>query len=306
MTRKFHASEGAAGPLVITYLPTMTRRAVIASALASLAAACSPLAALNALGPRDRNAGRIARDLPYGDDPRQRFDLYAPRPRAEPLATLVFFYGGGWESGSRAHYGWAAQALAAQGFLVALPDYRVVPQVHFPAFVEDAAAATAEVARIARDHGGDPGRLGVLGHSAGAHLALMITLDRRYMAAVERPDLIRAAAGLAGPYEFLPYDVPASINAFGRAPDPTLTQPVTFARADAPPIWLGHGTADEVVHPEDTEILRDRLTALGAPVEAKLYPGLNHPDLITPFSPMFRNKASVLGDVTEFFRRTLR
>ena len=63
-------------------------------------------------------------------------------------------------------------------------------------------------------------RLGVLGHSAGAHLALMIALDRRYMAAVGQPDLIKAAAGLAGPYDFLPFDVAASKNAFGRAPDP--------------------------------------------------------------------------------------
>jgi acetyl esterase/lipase len=305
MTRKFHASEGAAGPLVVPYLPTMTRRAVIASALASLAAACSPLAALNALGPRDRNARRVARDLPYGDDPRQRFDLYAPTNGNDALATLVFLYGGGWDSGSRAEYGWAAQALAAQGFLVALPDYRVVPQVRFPAFIEDAAAATVRVAQVARDHGGDPDRLGVLGHSAGAHLAMMITLDRRYMAAVDRPDLIRAAAGLAGPYEFLPFNVPASINAFGRAPDPTLTQPVTFARADAPPIWLGHGTADVVVHAEDTEILRDRLRALGAPVEAKLYADLDHADLIATFSPLFRKKAPVLDDVAGFFRRTL-
>jgi acetyl esterase/lipase len=305
MTWKFHGAGCAAGPFVVPYLPAMTRRAVLASALASLTAACSPLAALNALGPRDRGAGRIARDVPYGDHPRQKMDLYAPSERSAPLATLVLFYGGGWDSGTRAHYGWAAQALAARGFLVALPDYRIVPEVRHPAFIEDAATATSHVARIASDHAGDPNRLGVLGHSAGAHLAMMITLDRRYMAAVDRPDLIRAAAGLAGPYEFLPFNVPASINAFGRAPDPTLTQPVTFARADAPPIWLGHGTNDVVVHAEDTEILRDRLKALGAPVEAKLYDGLDHADLIATFSPLFRRKAPVLGDVSDFFRRRL-
>lgn len=305
MTWKFHGSRGAAGPLVAPYLPAMTRRTMLASAFGFLAAACSPLAALNALGPRDRNAGRVARDLPYGEDPRQRFDLYAPRDAAGPLPTVVLFYGGGWDSGSRDHYGWAAQALAAQGFLVALPDYRIVPQVHFPAFIEDAAAATVAVAMAAGDHGGDPDRLGVLGHSAGAHLAMMITLDRRYMAAVDRPHLIRAAAGLAGPYEFLPFDVAASRNAFGRAPDPTLTQPVTFVRADAPPIWLGHGTADVVVHAEDTEILRDRLAALGAPVEAKLYPDLNHADLVATFSPLFRKKAPVLADVSRFLHSKL-
>lgn len=273
-------------------------------ALAGLTAGCSPLGALNALGPRDRGAGRVARGLVYGPDERQGFDLYAPDEGAD-LPVVVFFYGGGWDSGSRDLYGWAAQALAARGFLVALPDYRLSPDVHFPAFIEDAALATAAVADVAAEHRGDPAQLAVSGHSAGAHLAMMITLDQRYMAAVGRPDLIKAAAGLAGPYDFLPFDVAASRNAFGRAPDPTLTQPVTFARPDAPPVWLAHGTEDETVHAEDSEILNARLTELGAPSELHLYPGLNHADLIATFSPLFRRKAPVLDDMSAFLRRTL-
>ena len=136
-------------------------------------------------------------------------------------------------------------------------------------------------------------------------MAMMIALDRRYMAATGRPDLIGAAAGLAGPYEFLPFDVASSINAFGQAPDPLQTQPVTFARADAPPLWLGHGTDDRVVHDEDTIILNDRMRAVGGRSEAKLYPGLNHADLIATFSPLFRKKAPVLDDVSAFFHREL-
>ena len=284
----------------------MTRRGLFGPALGALAAACSPVGLLNKFGPRDAGVTRVAQGLPYGDDPRQRFDLHAPsNTGARSLPTLVFFYGGGWDSGARTDYGWAAQALAARGFVVAVPDYRLVPDVLFPAFIEDAAAATAAVAAAVGGHGGDAGRLGVVGHSAGAHLAMMITLDRRYMAAVDRPDLIRAAAGLAGPYDFLPFDVPASVNAFGRTPDPTLTQPVTFARADAPPLWLGHGTADTVVHDNDTVILNDRMKALGGRSEAHLYAGLNHAEMIATFSPLFRKKAPVLDDVTRFFSREL-
>lgn len=284
----------------------MTRRGLLAPALGALAAACSPLGLLNAVGPRDRGAARVARDVPYGTDARQAMDVYAPDLRpGETAPVLVFFYGGGWDSGSKALYGWAAQALAAKGFVVAMPDYRIVPDALFPVFIEDAAAATARAAAIASSHGGDPRRLGVMGHSAGAHLAMMITLDRRYMAAVGQPALIGAAAGLAGPYEFLPFDVAASINAFGRAPDPLMTQPVTFVRADAPPLWLGHGTDDVVVHAEDTAILHERMQAVGGRSEAKLYPGLNHADLIATFSPLFRKKAPVLADVTAFFHRAL-
>lgn len=286
----------------------MTRRGLFAPAFAALmgglAAACSPLSLFNTLGPRDRGAAKVASGLRYGDDPRQTMDVYGPAGAAD-LPVLVFFYGGGWDSGSKDVYGWAAQALAARGFVVFVPDYRVVPQVRFPSFIEDAAAATGRAGELAATYGGDAGRLGVLGHSAGAHLAMMIALDRRYMAAVDRPDLIRAAAGLAGPYDFLPFDVAASQNAFGRAPDPTLTQPVTFARADAPPLWLGHGTADTVVHAEDTTILNDRMQAVGGRSEARLYPGLDHADLIATFSPLFRKKAPVLDEVVGFFRREL-
>jgi acetyl esterase/lipase len=284
----------------------MTRRGFLVPAAAALAAACSPLAALNALGPRDRGARRVASGVPYGQDPRQRMDVFGPTATsAEPWPVLAFFYGGGWDSGSRDHYGWAAHALAARGFIVAVPDYRLVPTVHFPGFIEDAAAATARAGELAESWGGDPERLGVVGHSAGAHLAMMIALDRRYMAGAGAPGLIKAAAGLAGPYEFLPLDVAASINAFGRAPDLTLTQPVTFVRPDAPPLWLGHGTDDEVVHAEDTTILCDRMKAVGGRCEAKLYPDLNHADLIATFSPLFRKKAPVLDDVTAFLRREL-
>ncbi len=289
----------------------MTRRGLFAPALgavvASLAAACSPLALLNAVGPRDGGVRRVARDLEYGPDPRQRFDLYAPSAArsSASLPVLVFFYGGGWDSGSKDVYGWAAQALSAQGFVVAVADYRLVPEVRFPVFIEDAAAAVAMVAEVAARHGGDPARLGVVGHSAGAHLAMMLTQDRRYMDAVGNPELIRAAAGLAGPYDFLPFDVASSINAFGQAPDPVQTQPLHFARADAPPLWLGHGTADVIVHDEDTILLEARMRALGGRCEAKLYPGLSHEDLIATFSPLFRKKAPVLADVSAFFHGQL-
>jgi acetyl esterase/lipase len=282
----------------------MTRRGLIAPALGVLAAACSPLGLLNAVGPRDRGVRRVARSVPYGDHPRQTLDVYAPDGAAD-LPTIVFFYGGGWDSGSKDLYGWAAQALAAQGFVVALPDYRIVPDVVFPTFVEDAAAATARAAELAPTWGGDPARLGVAGHSAGAHLAMMIALDVRYMAGAGAPDVIRAAAGLAGPYEFLPLNVPASINAFGHVEDPLQTQPLTFARADAPPVWLGHGTADVTVHDEDSILLDARLRALGARSELELYPGLTHEDLIATFSPLFRKKAPVLADASAFFHQAL-
>lgn len=287
----------------MTPRPTMTRR-LFATAAAGLAAACSPLGMMNALSPRDRAARRVARDLAYGPDPRQRFDLFAPS-EGRDWPVVVFFHGGGWDSGSKDLYGWAAQALAAQGFLVAAPSYRLVPDVHFPSFVEDAALATAVVQRVASDHGGDPGRLGVAGHSAGAHLALMIALDAHYMAGAGAPGVIRAAVGLSGPYEFLPFDVPASVNAFGQWPRPEETQPIHFASADASPIWLGHGASDVTVHAEDSEHLVAAIRRAGGRAELVLYPDLDHAGVLAAFSPIFRGRAPVLQDCANFLHRTL-
>lgn len=285
----------------------MTRRGLLATTLGAMVSGCSPLSLLNRLAPRDAGARRAARDLAYGPERRQRLDIWSPvaPPPNGSWPVLVFFYGGSWNSGDRDLYAWAGQALASRGFVVALPDYRLVPHVQFPAFVEDAAEATAFAGRVAGRYGGDPARLGVLGHSAGAYLAMMIALDRRYMSSIDAPLLIKAAAGLAGPYDFLPLDGPASINAFGRAPDPTLTQPVAFVRPDAPPLWLAHGTADTVVEPADTVVLCERLRSEGGRCEIKLYEGLSHEDLISTFSPLFRGRAPVLADVAAFFRREL-
>lgn len=282
----------------------MSRRTLTAALAGGLAAACSPLALMNNLAPRDRGAGRIAASLSYGDHPRQTLDLYAPSQGGD-WPVIVFFYGGAWNSGSKDLYGWAAQALAAQGFLVALPDYRLVPEVRFPAFVEDAAAATARVRVLARDHGGDPRRLAVGGHSAGAHLAMMIALDPRYLQAAGAPGAIKAAFGLSGPYDFLPFDVSSTIQAFGRHPDPRETQPLTYASAEAPPLWLGHGERDTTVHAEDSVLLARAVERAGRDAILRLYPDLDHAATIAAFSPVFRGRAPVLADVTAFLEQLL-
>lgn len=287
----------------------MTRTAAInrrlfVAASGLLAAACSPLGLMNAVSPRDRSARRIARDLNYGPHPRQKFDLYAP-DTGEGWPVVVFFHGGGWDSGDRGLYGWVAQALAAQGFLVAVPSYRLVPEVLFPDFVDDAATATASVREIATIYGGDPARLAVAGHSAGAYLAMMITLDARYMTRLGAQDAIQAAAGLSGPYEFLPLDVPASINAFGQWSRAEDTQPISYARGDAPPVWLAHGEHDVTVHAEDSEHLAAAIQAAGGRAELALYPDLDHAGTVATFSPLFRGRASVLADCANFLHRTL-
>lgn len=278
----------------------LTRRSLVALAPFGLGA-CSPLTAFNTLVPKDGGVRRVAADQAFGPDPRQRLDVYAPLQRSASAPVLVFFYGGSWATGRRQDYRFAAEAFAAKGFVVVLPDYRLVPQVRFPRFVEDGAAAVRWAQDHARDYGGDPSRIALAGHSAGAYIAMMLALDRRWLtrAGVD-PAAIRAVAGLSGPYDFYPFDVPSSQNAFGQYPDPRATQPISFARGDAPPAFLATGDRDTTVRPRNSQALAAALKAKGAQAELHIYPGLDHAGTVLALSRPFRRKSTVLADASQF------
>lgn len=237
----------------------------------------------------------------------QKLDVWRPSGSgARKLPVVVFFYGGGWHDGTRQGYVFVGRALAAQGFVVVVPDYRKVPDVRFPAFVADG----AEAMRWVRDHigayGGDPSRVAVMGHSAGAYIAAMLTLDTRYLvASCADPHFIKAAVGLSGPYDFYPFTTANSRNAFGAFPTPRDTQPISYARADAPPMLLVTSTADTTVKPRNAIALRDKLNALGARVEFRDYPGLSHEEVAMAFSKPFRSKGPVLADSVAFLKAAL-
>lgn len=279
----------------------MTRRVFVSVLAGALATACSPLAAFNRFAPRDP-ALRGPTNVAYGPDPRQRLDLYAPRARGtKSWPLMVFFYGGAWSSGRRQDYEWAGQALASRGFVVAVVDHRLVPQVRYPAFVEDGAMAVARARQLAAAHGGDPERILLAGHSSGAYVASMLALDPRWLAkAGVATGNVRAFAGLSGPYDFYPFDVPSSIEAFRGAPEPRLTQPVNLDISSAPPVFLGHGSRDVVVAPRNSQALAAALRQARRKVEIEIYPGLDHKDPVLALSMLFRGKAPVLDGMTRF------
>jgi acetyl esterase/lipase len=273
----------------------------VAAALASLllASGCSRLALFDALVPKDRGGVRVAQGVAYGADPRQRLDVYAPRRSGGgPRPVVVFFYGGSWSSGERAGYAFVGQALAARGLVAVVPDYRLVPHVRYPAFVEDGAAAVRWAIGHAGAYGGAADRIVVMGHSAGAYIAAMLAVDDRWLGA-DRAH-VRALVGLAGPYDFAPFDVAASRDAFGAWPRPAETQPVTWAGANDPPALLAYGGDDRTVRPRNSEALAERLRAGGVPVELRAYPGIGHVGLLLAIARPFRGRAPVLDDAVRF------
>ncbi|WP_374942632.1 alpha/beta hydrolase [Sphingomonas sp.] len=281
----------------------MPNRLTLCAAL--LLGACSPPALLNRLNtvtPGDSDARRVAGGVAYGSDARQKLDVWAPRSTgAAPRPVVVFFYGGAWVSGARGEYGFAGRAYAAKGFVAIVADYRLVPQVRFPAFVQDGALAVRWARDNAARYGGDPKRITIAGHSAGAYIGAMLALDPQWLrgAGVD-PKTVRAAALLAGPYDFLPLTDRRAHDALGNWPRPEETQPIHYARADAPPLWLAAGTADTVVNPHNSESLAARLQALGAPVTLREYPGKSHVDLVKGLSKPFRGSAPTLAESSAF------
>ena len=271
----------------------------IVALLALLAAGCSPLTAFNAVVPKDRGGARVAVSVPYGPDRRQRLDVYAPPgARRGRRPVIVFFYGGSWSSGTRQGYAFVGRALAAQGFVAVVPDYRLVPQVRYPGFVEDGATAVRWAEAHAADYGGDPHRLVLMGHSAGAYIAAMLAVDARWLGSDRAA--VRGLVGLAGPYDFAPFDVEASRAAFGQWPRPAETQPVTWAGTGDPPALLLYGEEDRTVQPRNSQALAARLRAAGVRAELRSYPKQGHVGLLLALARPFRAGAPVLADVGRF------
>ncbi len=267
-----------------------------------VAYAISPLRTFNALVPKDAGSRQVADGLAYGAGERRSLDIYAPVGASDtPLPVIVFFYGGSWNSGSRQGYAYAARALAAQGFVVVLPDYRLVPEVRFPGFVEDGAEAVRWVRANIAEHGGNGENIVLAGHSAGAYIAAMLANDPRWLG--DDRAAVAGFVGLAGPYDFAPFDVDSSIAAFGQWPDPADTQPVTFADASAPPALLLTGEDDTTVKPRNSIALATRLNAAGVEAEVVRYPAVDHIDIVIALARPLRGRAPVLEDMARFARR---
>ena len=269
---------------------------------ALVAAACAPVRAFDTVMPKDGESRKVASDVAYGEGPRRKLDVYAPLNAVKrPMPVIVFIYGGSWANGTREGYHFAARALAAQGFLTVVPDYRLVPEVHFPGFIEDCAEAVRWTRARAHDYGGDPDRIVLVGHSAGAYNAAMLALDPKFLGRDRAA--IKGFAGLAGPYDFLPFDGAITTTTFGKWPKPDETQPIHYADASAPPMLLLHGGEDDTVWPKNSINLDRKLRSAGASSELKVYPGLGHVGIVTALAKPFRDKAPVLSDVTAFARR---
>ena len=253
------------------------------------------------LGGRD---AQVHADILFDASHALKLDVYSPQHVAA-APVVVFFYGGAWVNGERAWYRYAGEALSRHDIVVVIPDYRKSPQVKFPTFMDDAAQAVAWARANAAQYGGDPSRLFVMGHSAGAHIGALLATDARYLARVNlKPRDLAGFIGLAGPYDFAPFSDDYLLEVFGSDADAQqAAMPASYVDGDEPPMLLLQGLADTTVRPSNTRSLAAKLTAHGEPVETKFYPGIGHTRIALSLVSSFSGWTTALADTLNFIAR---
>jgi acetyl esterase/lipase len=277
-------------------------RAFFVGVSALLISACTQLSLLAVNTPALFGAYRRDADLQYGVLAKQRLDVYTPTKNSgQKLPIVIFLHGGGWNSGDKNQYRFVGAALAEQGWIGVSVNYRLYPAVKYPAFMDDAALAVKYVHEHATEWGGDSQKIYLMGHSAGAHIATMLALDNEFLQKIGGDShWLRGVIGVAGPYDFIPFTFDYMHDLFGPEANYAQSQPVNYARADAPPLLLLHGMTDTNVLPRNTIKLVAAMQRQGGNVQAHYYEGVNHTDIIAAMSTPARGRAPTLADMKKF------
>lgn len=240
----------------------------------------------------------------YGEVPAQKLRVWRKEGPQEPLPIMIFVHGGSWSWGDPDSYDFVGRNLAGQGFLTILAGYRLYPDARYPAMLKDTAAAIAWARENAQRLGGDPERIWLMGHSAGAYNVVGVALDQRWIE--ERkvpPEAIAGVIGLSGPYDFYPFDSESTRNSFGEWPDPEATQPISYTRTDAPKILLITGDQDTTVKPRNSKALAQAIEDKGGQVELEVYPEMDHSDPLVSLAHPWQSRRPVMRRIQKFVTR---
>ncbi len=265
---------------------------------------------------------KLVPDLVYRDgNPMWKLDLAMPAaPSDKPRPAIVFVHGGGWRGGDKraGYFLQGALDYAAKGYVCVSVNYRLTGEAPFPACVQDVRCAVRWLRAHAKDYNLDPARIGGYGNSAGAHLVAHLALAPATDPALDgdapwagHSAQLQAVCAAATPTDFTTsvganagrYTEPGSLL---HGPAETLAErmriasPVTFVRADAPPLLLIHGDTDGTVKPEQSLKLYAALKAAGAKdIALMMIHDIGH--------GVFMQHASITHPAMEaFFARTLK
>ncbi|MCZ6675435.1 MAG: alpha/beta hydrolase [Verrucomicrobia bacterium] len=256
----------------------------------------SQIAGLKVINTIARSADYVLRERSYGNNPRHRYDCYLHKINIGNRPKIIFLYGGNWRSGARRDYRFVADSFCSLGFDVFIPDYRLYPEVRFGQILGDIRVAVDDIMASITD-----GPIFLVGHSAGAQLGALLTLNERLL---QSPQRITGFVGMAGPYDFFPYTEDFHWELFAPAEKYPESQPVNFVRPDAPPLYLLHGKEDKRVRRGHSKSLMEKQRDAGGEASRKVYNGMGHTDIIVSLSRIYRGKSEVLRDINHFISAT--
>ena len=270
-----------------------------------LASACTSAGLFAANFPSLFSSQKIMRDIDFGSEYGSKLDVYTPADVKPNMPVIVFFYGGKWEYGSKSDYRFAADAFTSRGYIVVIPDYVKYPKVKFPLWQADAAKAVAWVHENIGAYSGDNKNIFLLGHSAGAHIAALLATDNEYLAKTGGSNAwVKAFAGLAGPYDFVPEE-PDLKDMFGPPARYNKMRVTSYIDGKEPPMLLLWGRDDKDVGEQNITKLEKALKARGGKYEVKFYDGVDHIYIVGALSSLAKWRAPVIDDIDKFFRKQM-
>nr|CAD1834225.1 unnamed protein product [Ananas comosus var. bracteatus] len=245
-------------------------------------------------------SSQVRRSVVYGEQPRNRLDLYLPKDSKGPSPVVAFVTGGAWIIGYKAWGALLGRRLAERGIIVACIDYRNFPQGTISDMVRDASQGISFVCNNISSYGGDPNQIYLIGQSAGAHIAACSLLDQAIKEAEGEAiswsvSQIKTYFGLSGGYNMsnlvdhfherglyrrIFLSIMEGEQALWRfSPEIVVKEASVKAISLLPPIILFHGTDDYSIPPSASKTFADALRSAGAQAKLVLYEGKTHTDL---------------------------
>jgi acetyl esterase/lipase len=285
-----------------TFLSPTLRQLLVCCLLLFALAGCSALKTISTVSPP---AGESRTGIEFSERTGLKLDIHLPPPDSvasdTAQATIVFFYGGGWEDGTREKYRFVASRLTELGYIVVIPDYRKYPEVVFPAFVEDAAEAVNWVRNKIGNYGGNPSNIWLAGHSAGAQIAALLHYDETWLARGASDVKPCGLIGLSGPYDFLPI-TGATLKLIFPETQRAASQPVNYVDGSERPALLIHGASDATVLPRNSEALAAKVNASGGSARLVLYPDEKHAAIVLALAEPFDFLVPVATEMDRFIK----
>jgi acetyl esterase/lipase len=271
---------------------------------------CSALQVVNSVS--KIYTAEVKENIEFGTHPKLKYDLYLPSDPNEEFSNtpvVVFFYGGSWNRGDKSEYEFVGRRLASMGYITAVPNYRLYPEVQYPDFLEDGAQSIAhlskELAKPEYKKLNPATQYVLMGHSAGAYNAAMLALDPRWLnaAGVEHQTSVQGLIGLAGAYNIYPIKDTDVQPVFNHPNYPPKSQPIDYAdKNNVPSLLLAPQTDTLVSIERNTIALHKVLKAAGNPSTVESIEGTDHITLIGTLSPLLFFKGSTAKPIDDFMR----